>query len=113
MPIINDLFECKDLLFGFQKSSLELNLANDSLIYALKENSEYKDKFLKLKDEKFDLKPRKIGVYGTLSGSLIPEGFNDLKVGGMITTRGRWAYGYEYGIVNKSHEAKIGFRINK
>jgi hypothetical protein len=113
MPIIKDLFDCKDILFGFQKSSLELNLANDSLIYALKDNSGYKDKFLALKDEKFEAKPRKVGVYVTLSGSVALNTFDDLKVGGLITTRGKWAYGYQYGINNKSHEVKLGFRINK
>ncbi len=109
MPIINSLFDCKDLLFGFQKSSLSLNRVNDSLIYALEENTKYKDEFLKLKDLKFDNKPRKERFYITASASLNKAGFEDFKLGGLLTTKGRFAYGYQYGTLNKSHEAKIGF----
>lgn len=108
LPIINSLFECKDILFGYQKSSLDLNRKNDSLIVELDDKIEIQKELLKIKDSKFNNAPQKASLYLTFSGSMQEKTFQDFKIGGFYSTKKRMAFGYQYGLINQTHEAKVG-----
>lgn len=111
MPIINSLFECKDILFGYQKSSLNLNRINDSLIFELDDKIKIQDELLQIKDQKFDNAPQKSSMYLTFSGSIQQKTFSDFEIGAFYATKKRLGFGYEYGILNETHKAKVGILL--